>query len=46
MVTKKGNVIVATWEKDRINGEGEMTVKGRNPKQVLFKDDIIIEKKG
>ena len=40
---KTGKTIKAEWIMDRINGQGTITFPGKEPKECIFKDDIIIQ---
>lgn len=43
--TEKGKVIVGTWVMDRLDGQGTIQLKGKDPVDVIFCQDIIIEQK-
>lgn len=45
MTDPNGSVIEGTWEKDRLNGQGTITRKGKSSVEVIFKEDIIIQQK-
>ena len=39
-------MIKGTWEKDRLNGLGTIKHAGKSEVEVIFKEDIIIQKHG
>lgn len=45
MTFKDGKVLQGTWETDRLSGLGSITRPGKDPVEVIFNEDIIIEKK-
>lgn len=42
---ESGKILDGTWEKDRLNGQGTITREGKDPVEVIFSEDVIIEQK-
>ena len=39
---ENGNMIKGTWDKDRLNGPGEIHNVGKSRVDCIFKDDLVI----